>query len=438
MSSAKSPAQAWSMRRYLIQGFLTLAILVLGLGSWSVFTEMAGAVVGSGVIEVETKRQVVQHGVGGVVGQILVKEGDTVKVGQPLVIFDDTFDRAELAVIESQLFPMLGTRARLVAEQDEAPKPVFDPELIERAKTDPSTAEIMHSQEELLLARRLTRDKQIAQLQERKAQIDKQIDGLNSRIDALNQQLTLIQSDLTGQRKLLAQGLTQKSRVIALERDEAQAKGNVSESQSSIAEAKARIAEMELAIINVSAQMRQDAIKDLADTDARASELRERRISTLATLSRVEVRAPMEGRVFNLSVHAVRQVIRAAEPMMEIVPDNVKLVVSVQVPPTQIDQVHVGQDVVIRFNSFDHRHTPDLKGKVRRVSADIITNERTGQSFYQVSINILPGEEKYLGANAEIIPGMPVEAFIRTTERTPFDYLVRPLTSYFGKSMLER
>jgi HlyD family secretion protein len=399
---------------------------------------MAGAVVGSGVIEVETKRQVVQHGVGGVVGQILVKEGDMVKVGQPLVIFDDTFDRAELAVIESQLFPLLGTRARLVAEQDEAPKPIFDKELVERAKTDPATAEIMHSQEELLLARRLTRDKQIAQLQERKAQIDKQIDGLNSRIDALNQQLTLIQSDLQGQRKLLAQGLTQKSRVIALERDEAQAKGNVSESQSSIAEAKARIAEMELAIINVSAQMRQDAIKDLADTDARASELRERRISTLATLSRVEVRAPMEGRVFNISVHAVRQVVRAAEPMMEIVPDNVKLVVSVQVPPSQIDQVHVGQDVIIRFNSFDHRHTPDLKGKVRRVSADIITNERTGQSYYQVSINILPGEEKYLGANAEIIPGMPVEAFIRTTERTPFDYLVRPLTSYFGKSMLER
>lgn len=438
VTSVSSPAQAWSMRRYLILGFTTVAFLVLGLGSWSVFTQMAGAVVGSGVIEVETKRQVVQHAVGGVVGKILVKEGDMVKAGQTLVVFDDTFDRAELAVIESQLFPLLGTRARLVAEQDEAPKPIFDPELVERAKTDPTAVEIMRSQTELLTARRLTRDKQVAQLQERKAQIQKQIDGLNARIDGLNKQMTLIQSDLQGQRTLLKQGLTQKSRVISLERDEAQAQGNISESQASIAEAKARIAEMELAIINVGAQMREDAIKDLADTDAKAAELRERRISTLATLSRVEVRAPMEGRVFNLAVHAVRQVIRPAEPMMEIVPDNVKLVVSVQVPPTQIDQVHVDQDVIIRFNSFDHRHTPDLKGKVRRVSADIITNERTGQSYYQVSINILPGEEKYLGANAEIIPGMPVEAFIRTTERTPFDYLVRPLTSYFGKSMLER
>jgi HlyD family secretion protein len=426
------------MRRYLIIGFSTLGFLVLGLGSWSVFTEMAGAVVGSGVIEVETKRQVVQHAVGGVVGKILVKEGDMVKSGQTLVIFDDTFDRAELAVIESQLFPLLGTRARLIAEQDEAPVPVFDVELVKRAKTDPIAAEIIRGQKDLLIARRLTRDKQVAQLQERKSQITKQIDGLVARIDALKKQMYFLSQDIDGQNKLLAQGLTQKSRVSSLERDLAQLVGSVSESQSSIAEAKARIAEMELAIINVGAQMRQDAIKDLADTDARVSELRERRISTMATLSRVDVTAPMEGRVFNMQVHAVRQVIRAAEPILEIVPDNVKLVVSVQVPPTQIDQVHKDQDVVIRFNSFDHRHTPDLKGKVRRVSADIITNERTGQSFYQVSIAILPGEEKFLGPKAEIIPGMPVEAFIRTTERTPFDYLVRPLTSYFGKSMLER
>ncbi len=438
MANKHAPAPAWSMRRYLILGFTTLGFLVLGLGSWSVFTQMAGAVVGSGVIEVETKRQVVQHAVGGVVGKILVKDGDIVKSGQTLIVFDDTFDRAELAVIESQLFPLLGTRARLIAEQDEAPAPVFDPELIKRAETDPIAAEIIRGQTDLLLARRLTRDKQIAQLQERKAQIQKQIEGLNARIVSIKKQLFFLDQDIDAQNKLLAQGLTQKSRVSSLERDAAQLNGSTAESESSIAEAKARIAEMELAIINVGAQMRQDAIRDLADTDAKAAELRERRISTLATLSRVDVTAPMEGRVFNLAVHAVRQVIRAAEPILEIVPDNVKLVVSVQVPPTQIDQVHLNQDVIIRFNSFDHRHTPDLKGRVRRVSADIITNERTGQSFYQVSINILPGEEKYLGPQAEIIPGMPVEAFIRTTERTPFDYLVRPLTSYFGKSMLER
>nr|WP_246748579.1 HlyD family type I secretion periplasmic adaptor subunit [Rhizobium setariae] len=419
-------------------GFFTLFVLVFGFGAWSLFTQMAGAVVGMGVIEVETKRQIVQHATGGVVGEILVKEGDIVKAGQTVLVFDDAFDRAELAVIESQLFPLLGTRARSIAEQDEAPKATFDPELVERAKTDPTAAEIIRSQSELLLARRETRDKQMEQLGERQAQIGKQNEGLTARIDALTKQLGLLEEDIESQKKLLAKGLTQKSRVFAFQREAAQARGSIAESQSSINENKARIAEMELAIINVGAQMREEAIKTLSETDARVSELKERRNSIQETLSRIEVKAPMEGKVFNLAVRTVRGVVRAAEPIMEIVPDQVKLVISVQVSPAQIDQVHEGQDAVIRFEAFDRRHTPDLRGTVKRVSADIITNERSGQSFFQVTLALKPGEEKYLGTTAEIKPGMPVEAFIQTTMRTPFDYLVRPLTSYFGKSMLER
>ena len=435
---APSSKNLWSMRRYVITGFLTVFILVFGFGAWSVFTQMAGAVVGIGVVEVETKRQVVQHAVGGVVGEILVKEGQQVKAGDTLIIFDDTFDRAELKVIESQLFPMLGKRARLLAEQDEKPEPEFDPELVERAKTDPTEAAIISTQIELLEARRLTRDQQIDQLKERQTQVNKQIEGLNSRIEGLRQQVKLIEGDLEGQRELLKKGLTQRARVTALERDLTEAKGNIEEANASIAESKAKIAEIQLALINVSSEMREEAIKELNETEARVAELRERRNTILETLSRIEVKAPMSGRVFNSMVHAVRQVIRAAEPIMEIVPNNVKLVISVQVPPAQIDQIHVGQEAVLRFETFDRRHTPDLQGTVKRVSADIITNERTGESHYTVQITINPGEEKFLGPQAEIIPGMPVQAFIQTTERTPFDYLVRPLTTYFGKSMLER
>jgi HlyD family secretion protein len=428
---------AWGMKRHMITGFATVAVLVLGLGAWSTLTSIAGAVVGMGVVEVETKRQVVQHATGGVVGKILVKEGQKVKAGETLLLFDDTFDRAELGVIESQLYPLLGTRARLIAEQDDAAEPVFDPELVERAKTSPTEAEIIRSQRDLLVARRATRDKQIEQLNERKRQVQEQNDGMDARIKALEQQLALIRGDLEGQRSLLGQGLTQKSRVTALERDEAQALGSIEEARSSIAENKARIAEIEFAIINVGAQMREEAIKTLGENDGKIAELRERRNSTLATLSRIEVTAPVEGIVYSLQVHAVRSVVRAAEPIMYIVPDNVKLVISVQIPPSQIDQVHIGQDAVVRIDAFDRRHTPDLKGKVKLVSADIITNERTGQSFYVGTVELLPGEEHFL-LGKEIRPGMPAEVFIRTTERTPFDYLVRPLTSYFGKAMLER
>jgi HlyD family secretion protein len=426
------------MRRYVITGFFTLFVLVFGFGAWSVFTSMAGAVVGVGVVEVETKRQVVQHATGGVVGKILVKEGQQVKGGETLLVFDDAFDRAELKVIESQLFPLLGTRGRLLAEQDDSPEPKFDPELVERAKTNPTEADIIHSQSELLKARRLTRDQQMNQLKERQQQTDRQIDGLNSRIEGLNNQISLIDGDLKGQRELLRRGLTQRARVTALERDRAQAVGNIEEADASIAESKARIAEVELAIINVGSQMREEAIKELGDAEGKIAELRERRNSTLETLARIEVKAPMSGRVFNMTVHAIRQVVRAAEPILEIVPNDVKLIISVQVSPAQIDQIHVGQKAIIRFNAFDRRHTPDLRGTVRRVSADVITNERTGQSFYTVSLSINEGEVKYLGPTAVVIPGMPVDAFIQTTERTPFDYLVRPITSYFGKSMLER
>lgn len=426
------------MRRYSIIGFLTVFVLIFGFGAWSVFTRISGAVVGLGVVEVETKRQMVQHATGGVVGKILVKEGQEVKAGDTLIVFDDTFDRAELKVIESQLFPLLGTRARLTAEQDEAPTPNFDPELAERARTNPTEAEIVRSQTELLKARRLTRDQQIEQLRERQTQVRQQIEGLNSRVAGLSKQIELIEGDLKGQKELLAKGLTQRARVTALERDLTEARGNVEEAKASIAESNARIAEVQLALINVSAQMREEAIKELNDTDARVAELRERRNSILETLSRVEVKAPMSGKVFNNQIHALRQVVRSAEPIMEIVPVNVKLVISVQIPPGQIDQVHMNQKAVIRFETFDRRRTPDLRGTVRRVAADIITNERTGQSFYTVQLTIDPGEEKFLGPQAEIIPGMPVEAFIQTTQRSPFDYLVRPLTSYFGKSMLER
>lgn len=438
MTAATNSPNTWSMRRYVITGFVTVFVLVFGFGAWAVFTRMAGAVVGIGVVEVETKRQVVQHATGGVVGRILAKEGQQVKAGETLIVFDDAFDRAELKVIESQLFPLLGTRGRLLAEQDEAPAPEFDPELVERAKTNPTEAAIIRSQTELLKARRLTRDQQMDQLKERQAQVNKQIEGLNSRIEGLKDQIKLIDGDLTGQRDLLRRGLTQRARVTALERDRAQAVGNMEEAQASIAESRARIAEVELAIINVSSQMREEAIKELGEAEGKIAELRERRNSVLETLSRIEVKAPMSGRVFNTQIHALRQVVRAAEPIMEIVPNEVKLIVSVQVSPSQIDQVHVGQKAIIRFNAFDRRHTPDLQGTVRRVSADVITDERTGQSHYTVSLTINPGEQKFLGEKAEIIPGMPVDAFIQTTERTPFDYLVRPITSYFGKSMLER
>jgi HlyD family secretion protein len=416
---------------------VTLAFLVFGLGSWSVFSQIAGAVVGQGVVDVEGKPQAVQHSTGGIIGKILVKEGDRVKAGQTLMVLDDTMAKAELGITESQLFPLLGTRARLIAEQDDAKDPVFDPELVALAKKDPAMAEIIRSQTALLAAQRATRDKQIEQLGERKSQVREENEGLAARIESLKTQLSLVRSDLDDQRRLLGQGLTQKSRLTSLQRDEAQALGNIAETQATIAENKAKMAEYDFAITNVSAQMREDAIKTLGENDGKIAEFRERRISSLDTLSRIELKSPVDGIVYNMQFHALNTVIRAAEPVMYIVPDNIKLVITAQISPTQVDQVHIGQATTVRFDSFDRRHTPDLKGQVTMVSADAIADQNSKSRFYMVTVELLPGEVKYLGSHI-IKPGMPVETFIQTTERTPFDYLIRPLTSYFGKSMIER
>lgn len=427
----------WHGRSQILAGFLTLAFLVLGIGAWVAFTTIHGAVIGSGIVEVETNRQVVQHQIGGVVGEILVQDGDVVTAGQVLMRFDEKIDRSELAIIEGQLYSLLGTQARLKAEQDDTPDIEFDPEMLARAKTDAEVQEMITGQTRLLKARRDTRDKQIGQLVERRKQITEQIDGLVDRVSALERQKSFIDSELVGQNQLLKEALTQTSRVMALEREGAEIDGDTSGARASVAENRARIAEIEIAILNVSSAMREEAITQLRTIEAQIAELRQRRIAAIETLSRMELRAPVGGVVFGLQVHALRAVVRAAEPILYIIPQDVGLVVTTNIAPSSIDQVHVGQKAELLFVAFDRHQTPDIKGTVIEVSADVFNDERSGASFYKVRILPDTGEIAKLG-NAHIVPGMPVEAFIQTTERSPLAYLVKPLADYFNKAFRER
>jgi HlyD family secretion protein len=429
--------QTWNQKRYAITGFLTLGFLVFGMGGWSAFSHIRGAVVGNGMVEVATKRQVVQHPNGGVVGSINVDDGDTVKAGDLLLRLDDSLDRSELNVIESQLFSLLGMKARIEAEQTESADITFDSELLERAKTDTEAARIVKSQQQLLFARRDTRDKQIGQMNERKTQTQNQIEGLEARYAALKKQLDFVTVQVEDQKSLLEKGLTQKSQLLVVQRNQAEIEGSLSEVQSSIAQNKASIAEMELAILNISSKMREESITAMPDTEAKIAELQEKRNSRLEVLSRMDVRAPVSGVIFGLQVHSVRSVIRPAEPILYIIPQDVDLVITSQISPKDIDQVHVGQDVSIHFTNFDRRQTPQLQGKVLVVSADVTKDERTGAAFYTAQVRPNPGEIDKLGSNV-VIPGMQVETYIETAERTPLEYLVKPLADYFTKAFRER
>lgn len=427
----------WSSRRYAIGGYTTVFVLLGGMGAWAALTRINGAVVAAGIIEVASNRQVVQHLTGGVVGEIRVKEGDTVKLGDVLMRLDDTFDRSELIVIEGQLFSLLGTAARLQAEQDDKTEITFDPDLLKAATTNPEAAEIITGQKRLMAARAETRDKQAAQLQEKKAQIAKQNEGLQSRIQALETQVSLIGKELEAQNKLLAQSLTNASRVLALQREEAEIRGTISQATSNIAENTGRVAEIEIAILNIHSTVREEATTSLREIEAKIAELKERRNAKLETLGRMDITAPMSGVVLGMQIHALRSVIRPADPLLYIIPQEQDLVISTQISPTQIDQVHVGQMAHIRFGAFDHRSTPEIFGHVTKVAADVLSDQRTGATFYKAEIKPEAGEMAKLG-DKHVMPGMPVETFIQTSERSPLEYLVKPLADYFAKAFRER
>lgn len=431
------PSRIWQTRSHIAVGLGTVAVLVLGLGAWSTLTTIKGAVVGSGTVEVETNRQVVQHQTGGIVQELLVKEGDVVQPGQVLLRMDEKLDQSELAIIENQLFSLLGNAGRLLAEQNGKSEIEFDPELIERAKSDAHVRAIMDGQRNLLQARQENRDKQVGQLQERKRQTAQQIEGLNAKLAALTQQRKLIGEELAVQQKLLQDGLTQTSKVMTLQRSAVEADGEIATTQSSIAEARAKIAEIEIAILNVSGQLREQAITDLRNAEAQIAELRQKRVSSLETLGRTEVTAPTGGVVFGLTVHALRTVVKAAEPILYIIPQDVGLVITTNLPPNEIDQVHVGQKADLVFAAFDRRQTPDIHGTVIEVSADVFNDEKTGNSFYKAKIRPDKDEIAKLGDN-KVLPGMPVETFIQTSERSPFAYLTKPLAGYFAKAFRER
>jgi HlyD family secretion protein len=428
---------AFSARRPILIGMIVLTILVGGFGGWAVFTRISGAIIASGQIEVDQNRQIVQHLDGGIVQDILVDEGDAVERGEILVRLDGNELASELAIAESQLFEFMARRGRLEAERDEAETIVFDPLLLEMAAVRPDVADLVEGQRRLFTARAESLARQVEQLGKRRGQIDNQIEGIESQQVGLATQLELMREELVDQQRLLDSGLAQKPRVLALQREEAQLVGQLGELQASRAEAEGRITEIEIQILGLRDERREEAITQLRDIRSRELELRERRRALLEQLSRLEITAPVGGIVHDLQVFAERSVIRPADPVLYIVPQDRPLIVAAEIEPIHIDQVFPGQEVNLRFSALDMRLTPELVGRVVQVSADAFTDERRGMSYYRAELVLAEGELEKLPEDAILLPGMPVEAFLRTSDRTPLAYLVKPLTDYFVKAFRE-
>jgi HlyD family secretion protein len=434
--AAPPRVRSWSARSPLFWGFMTLLVLVGGFGTWSVMTNLAGAIIASGQLEVEQKRQIVQHPDGGVVSEILVTEGQTVLAGDVLLRLDGEMLRSELAIVENQLFELFARRARLEAERDDAAAPNFNPELVAAAAARPEVAELMQGQLNLFEARRETLAQQIDQMAKRNSQITNQIEGIDAQSTALLRQLSLIEQELATQQGLLERGLAQVARVLELQREQAGLQGQVGSLTASRAEAEGKITENDIEVLRLRSARREEAATQLRDIGFNELELVERRRSLTEQVERLDIRAPVAGVVLDLAVTTPRSVIRAADPVLYIIPQDRPLVIAARVPTIHIDQVQVGQPARLHFSAFSSRTTEELQGSVVVVAADATTDEQTQMAYYRIEIALDPGEiEKLEGL--VLVPGMPVEAFIRTDDRTPMAYLVKPFTDYFTRAFRE-
>lgn len=427
-----SETREFSAHVPMLIGCLALGLLIGGAGVWSVHTQIAGAIIARGTVVVENNRQVVQHGEGGVIGAIAARDGDRVAAGAVLIRLDDTFLRSELAVAEVQLVELQARRARLEAERDGAEWPQFSPPVGEKADGKAQVA----GQLKLFQARQTSLQKEANQIAERIAQAGNQIDGVEAQLNALQIQERLVTDELAEAVSALEKGLIQKQRVTVLRREAAQLAGQIGELTSDVARLRGEMAELEIGRLNLWDRRREEAIVELRDIEFRELELAEQRRGLLERLSRLDVRAPVAGIVHGSTVFAQNAVIQPAEPLMYVIPQDQPLIVTAQVDAIHIDQVHVGQIATLRFPAFNQRLTPEVTGQVTAISADVLQDQATGVSYYRVEVIPQPEDLPKLQGQ-DLLPGMPVEAYLRTEDRTPLSYLTKPLTDYFGRAFRE-
>jgi HlyD family secretion protein len=427
-----------SIQRYMIAGMAIVGFVTFGIGGWAATSELSGAVIGQGVVVVDSSVKKVQHQTGGIVGELRVREGDRVKAGDILVRLDETQTLANATIITKSFDELLARQARLETERDNGDQIVFPKILLERARDpDSEAARAIAAELSLFDLRRQARGGQKAQLKERRAQLQEEIKGYDGQAAAKQREVDFVHQELEGVRTLWQKNLVPITRLTALERDTARLEGERSQLSGMTAQAKGKIAEIELQIIQVDQDLRTEVGKDLIEARSKISELAERKTAAVDQLNRIDIRAPQSGRVHQLTVHTVGGVISPGEQIMLIVPDADALAVEVKIAPRDIDQVYVGQTASMRFAAFNQKTTPEIEGEVSMVSADLTQDQRTGTGYY--TVRVLPkAEELARLGTAKLVPGMPVDVFIQTPGRTALSYLIKPLRDQAERAFKER
>lgn len=424
--------------RYLAGGLFIVLLLVAGGLGWAAFTNLSGAVIASGTVVVDSSVKKVQHPSGGVVAELRVKDGDMVRAGDLLVRLDETQTRANLQIVTKQLDQLAVREARLEAERDGVRQLALPFALRDRT-LDSEMQTTLIAERKLMENRQSSRDGQRAQLEERVAQIRKEIEGLLAQQGAKTKEIDFIAIELDGLENLWRRKLTTLSRITAMRRESTRLDGERGQIIASSAQARGKIAELELQILQVEQDLRTEVTKDLREVQAKVAELSERRVAAEDQAKRIDLLAPQDGIVHELSVHTIGGVIGAGDKIMLIVPVADTLVVDGRVAPQDIDQVHVGAVAYVRFPSLNARTTPEFSGQVSRIAADITQDQANTAPYYLVRIKIDATDVSNLAARSlTLIPGMPAEVHIRTVERTALSYLLKPLMDQISKGFKDR
>jgi HlyD family secretion protein len=410
-----------------------MVLLIGGLGGWAAMTQIAGAVVASGIVVVDGGSKKVQHSEGGIVSQIAAKNEDQVKVGQLLVRLDGTSIKADLEVVLSQLREAVATQARLIAESTDAPTMIL-PAIVSNWPMDPVLSELLGSQEKLRQSRKQALTSQQGRIDEQITQKQQQIKGLEAQQAANTQQLDSFKGENKNLDKLLTNGLVAGSRVNDMKRSQTQLEGQAGSIMSDIAAARASIAELQVQRAQIVTDFRSQVLTDLQTVNQSVVELMQKKIAAEDRLTRLDIRAPLDGIVHESTVQTVGGVVGARETLMLVVPQNERLMVDARISPLDIDKLHVDQAVIVKMSSLDPRNTPDLSAVIKTISPDLTRDPTTNAQYYDVRLDVPDAEMQKLPKGTKLVPGMPAEAFIQTGDRTVWSYLVHPITDELNRT----
>ncbi len=415
---------------------IVFIVLIVGLGGWMAVVPLAGAVIAAGQIVVRGKPQLVQHLDGGLIKSIEVRNGDEVHKGDVLVRLDDAMLRANLDIYRNRLREALARRARLEAERDDRAD-IGPPDMtLSRSFELGDNASHRDRQNDLFRARQQSRRGEIEKLNEKIGQLDNQTDGLEGLIGAKTEQLKTVLNELDGLNELLEKGIATKSRVFSQERMKSDLTGQIIEHASELARVENAIRETEISIIQVDRAFKEKVLAELSTTATEVEDLSQQIAATAKQLERVAIRAPISGVVHEMNVNTVGGTIPPNATLMQIIANDSGIDVEIAVEPTAIDQVVIGQETMLRFPAFNQATTPQIVGAVDQISPSTVANEKTGQSFYRVTVSVMPAELARL-APLRLLPGMPVEAHVETASRTLASYLFKPFIDNVGRALRE-